>query len=53
MNNFLLDNDFLVNLDNYKQRELYVKVIALTLEEDPIDEIQGRVTGGSISIDGS
>jgi hypothetical protein len=39
MNNFLLDNDFLVNLDNYKQRELYVKIIALTLEEDPIDEI--------------
>ena len=53
MNNFLLDNDFLVNLDNYKQRELYVKIIALTLEEDPIDEIQGRVTGGSISVDGS
>lgn len=53
MNNFLLDSDFLVDLDNYKQRELYVKVIALTLEEDPIDEIQGRVTGGSISVDGS
>lgn len=53
MNNFLLDEKFLEDLDNYKQRELYVKVLALTLEEDPIDEIQGRVTGGSISVDGN
>lgn len=53
MNNYLLDNQFLEELDNYKQRELYVKILALTLEEDPIDEIQGRVTGGSISVDGA
>lgn len=53
MNNYLLDNNFLEQLDNYKQRELYVKILALTLEEDPIDEIQGRVTGGSISVDGA
>ena len=53
MNNFLLDSEFLAELDNYKQRELYVKIISLTLDEDPLDEIQGRVTGGSISVDGN
>jgi hypothetical protein len=39
MNNFLLDSEFLAELDNYKQRELYVKIISLTLDEDPLDEI--------------
>ena len=52
-NTFLLDNDFLINLDNYKQRELWVKIIALTLNEEPVEEITGRITGGSISVDGS
>lgn len=51
-NNYLLDDEFLAKLDNYKQRELWVKVLALTLDEDPVDEITGRITGGSISIDG-
>jgi hypothetical protein len=51
-NNYLLDDEFLAKLDNYKQRELWVKILALTLDEDPVDEITGRITGGSISIDG-
>lgn len=50
---FLLDDVFLERLHNQTQRELWVKVLALTLDEDPIEEITGRITGGSISIDGS
>ena len=54
MNNlFLLDNDFLYKLNNQPQRELWVKILALTIDEDPIEEIVGRVTGGSISVDGN
>ena len=50
---FLLDDVFLERLHNQTQRELWVKVLALTLDEDPIEEITGRITGGSVSIDGS
>ena len=54
MNNlFLLDDDFLYKLNNQPQRELWVKILALTIDEDPIEEIVGRVTGGSISVDGN
>lgn len=51
--NYLLDDIFLEQLDNQKQRELWVKILALTLDEDPVEEITGRITGGSISIDGN
>ena len=50
--NYLLDDVFLEQLDNQKQREIWVKILALTLDEEPVEEIAGRVTGGSISIDG-
>lgn len=50
---FLLDADFLKRLDNEKQRETFAKVIALDWDENPLEEITGRVTGGSASIDGS
>lgn len=52
-NNFLLDDIFLAELDNQPQRELWVKIIALTINEEPVEEITGRTTAGSISIDGS
>ena len=50
--NYLLDDVFLEQLDNQKQREIWVKILALTLDEEPVEEITGRVTGGSISVDG-
>lgn len=50
---FLLDADFLKRLDNEKQRETFAKIIALDWDENPLEEITGRVTGGSASIDGS
>ena len=52
-NNFLLDDAFLAELDNQPQRELWIKIIALTINEEPVEEITGRTTAGSISIDGS
>ena len=52
-NNPLLDNDFLNQLNEYSEREIYVKIIALDMDENPMDEISGHVTQGSISLDGS
>lgn len=52
MANPLTDKEFLRQLDEYPLREIYAKIIALTQEEYPIDEIQGRATAGSINLDG-
>ncbi len=51
--NPLLDEEFLKDLYLHRSREIFSKIIALTLEEDPVEEIQGQVTGGSINLDGS
>ncbi len=51
--NPLIDYDFLKRLDNEKQRETFAKVIALDWDENPLEEITGRVTQGSANIDGS
>ena len=52
-NNPLLDNDFLNQLNEYSEREVYVKIVALDMDENPMDEISGHVTQGSISLDGT
>lgn len=51
--NYLLDFDFLKALDEYNQKEVYAKIISLDFNENPVVEIQGNVSQGSISIDGS
>jgi hypothetical protein len=51
--NPLLDDDFLKKLSEDHNREIFIKIIALDYEENPIEEIQGRATSGSVSIDGS
>lgn len=48
----LMDKDFLKALDQENQREIFAKIASLTFEEHPIEFITGRVTGGSINIDG-
>lgn len=53
MNNVLLDKLFLKRLDEWPQREVYVKLISLDFNENPRSEIQGYATGGSINVDGS
>ena len=53
MNNYMLDKDFLIALDNYQHKEKYARITALTLDEKPVETIEGKVTGGSINIDGA
>ena len=47
------DRDFLIELDKIKNKTIYAKVTALTFEETPIETIEGRVTQGSINLDGA
>jgi hypothetical protein len=51
--NVLLDKEFLKELDNFNSREIYARITALTSDELPIEMIEGRITGGSINIDGA
>lgn len=53
MLNPLLDEEFLLNLENKTHREIFARITALNMAELPIETIEGRVTGGSINIDGN
>lgn len=47
------NSDFLTKIDKQKHRVIYVRITALTFEETPVETIEGRITGGSINIDGA
>lgn len=49
---YLNDKAFLEEFDQLRIKEQFVKIIILTLDEKPLQEIQGRVTTGNINIDG-
>lgn len=49
----MLDSDFLTQLSMHRDREIYAKIVALDMDENPIEEIQGRVTQGSVPVDGN
>ena len=51
--NTLLDNIFLEKLFTAYDREIYAKITALNFDEFPTEEISGKVTGGSINVDGT
>lgn len=51
--NPLFDIDFLYKLSTAKQREIFARITSLTWEEMPLEYIEGKVTGGSINVDGS
>lgn len=51
--NPLLDNIFLEKLFTAYDREIYAKITALNFDELPTEEISGKVTGGSINVDGT
>ena len=53
MKNPKLDKEFLLELDNNREKEVWAKIIALTFNEQPIEEITGRILNGNIGIDGS
>lgn len=49
----LLDKYFLKQLDEWNEKEVYIKIISLDFAENPRSEIEGYATGGSIKVDGS
>lgn len=51
--NPLLDVDFLEKLHHVRVRQVHARVIALNSEEQPLELIEGVVTSGSVSVDGS
>jgi hypothetical protein len=44
--------NFLLKLDGMSNKVIYAKVTALTFSEYPIDTIEGRITSGSVNLDG-
>lgn len=49
----MLDEEFLKELDLYPHKFTWAKIIALNWEEYPMQEITGRITSGSINVDGA
>lgn len=49
----LLNDQFLIALLEQKEREIYARIASLNIDEEPIEYIEGKVSDGSISIDGS
>ena len=45
------DREFLRELDKHRSKTTYARIISLTLNETPIQAIEGRVTQGSINLD--
>ena len=52
MSDYLLDKEFLKQVDSYYQREVHAKIVSLDFNENPVTEIQGNITQGTISING-
>lgn len=53
MFSYLDDLEFLMKLDKLNLRTQYAKIILLSFDEQPIREIQGNITAGSLSVNGS
>lgn len=49
----MLDLKLLDQLYDSNKREVFVKIISLNFDETPREEITGRVTQGSVSVDGT
>lgn len=50
---YLNDMDFLMKLDKLNLRTQYAKIVLLSFDEKPIKEIQGNISSGSMSVNGS
>lgn len=50
---YLKNPTFLKNFDKIRLKQQFVRILVLNFNEVPIQQIHGKVTGGSISIDGS
>ena len=49
---YLQDSAFLSMVDNLQIKEQYVKITVLDWLENPLQEVQGLITGGSGNLDG-
>ena len=49
----MLDEEFLRELDQYPHKFLWAKIISLNKDEYPLDEITGKITSGSVNVDGT
>lgn len=47
------DYKALRELDAQRYKTIYARITSLTLDELPLEQIEGRITGGSINIDGN
>ena len=51
--NIIFDKEFINALDKDNQREIYAKIVSLNTDELPVEEISGKVSQGSLNIDGA
>lgn len=49
----IYDKEFLLELDKQKNKTIYARITALKFDEAPLEQIEGRITQGSINIDGA
>jgi len=49
----LMDKEFIDLLDHDNQREIYARIVSLNTDELPVEEISGKITQGSMNIDGT
>ena len=49
----IYDKEFLRELDKTHHKTIYSRVTSLTFNEQPISTIEGRITAGSINVDGA
>ena len=40
----LYDDDFLKKLDEHHEKTTYARIISLDLEENPIEQVEGKIT---------
>ena len=50
---YLNDMNFLTALDKLRIKSHYAKIVLLSFDEKPIREIQGNITSGNLSVNGS
>jgi hypothetical protein len=53
MNLALLDDEFLTELFENRDRILYARIIALDKNDMPLETLEGVITDGSVNVDGS
>jgi hypothetical protein len=53
MSILLYDKDFLLKLDKSKNKTIFARITSLQFDETPVEAVEGRVTQGSINIDGT